>query len=237
VRHVDRLGALLRPEVEDRRCAVTRPGGRGCLCCGRGPGGASREAQGGGGPRGGGLPDSTAATCGRARPRALVSGCGSPASSSPNRSRSRRRADRATCCPSADSASACQRRSEGTGATAGNLVGSLLAYAVPPNLTLAAVARAEAGLRRCDALLARHGASAVFTARLMPLARTFVSLPAGHARIPITRFTVLTTLGCAIWTAGFVVGGMLLGAGWQHAGHALRIPLMLGPQPWPSASC
>jgi membrane protein DedA with SNARE-associated domain len=113
-------------------------------------------------------------------------------------------------------------------ATAGNLVGSLFAYAVGRLTSRWRLwPRAEAGLRRCDALLARHGASAVFTARLMPLARTFVSLPAGHARIPITRFTVLTTLGCAIWAAGFVVGGMLLGAGWQHAGHALRIPLML----------
>ncbi len=113
-------------------------------------------------------------------------------------------------------------------ATAGNLVGSLVAYAVG---RLTARWRlwpwAQAGLRRCDALLARHGAIAVFSARLMPLARTFVSVPAGHARIPISRFTALTTAGCAIWAAGFVVAGMLLGASWQHAGHALRIPLLL----------
>jgi membrane protein DedA with SNARE-associated domain len=86
---------------------------------------------------------------------------------------------------------------------------------------------AQAGLRRCDTLLARHGARAVFTARLMPLARTFVSLPAGHARIPIARFIALTTLGCAIWAALFVVAGMLVGASWQHASDTLRIPLML----------
>jgi membrane protein DedA with SNARE-associated domain len=113
-------------------------------------------------------------------------------------------------------------------ATAGNVVGSLLAYAIG---RLTSRWRlwpwAQAGLRRGDALLARHGAGAVFSARLMPLARTFVSLPAGHARVPITRFTVLTTLGCAIWAAAFVVAGMLLGASWQHASHALRIPLMV----------
>jgi membrane protein DedA with SNARE-associated domain len=113
-------------------------------------------------------------------------------------------------------------------ATAGNLVGSLLAYALG---RLTSRWRlwpwAQAGLRRCDALLARHGARAVFTARLMPLARTFVSLPAGHARIPIARFIALTTLGCAIWATGFVAAGMLLGASWQHAGNALRIPLVL----------
>ncbi len=113
-------------------------------------------------------------------------------------------------------------------ATAGNLVGSLLAY-VAGRLS----SRwqlwpwAQAGLRRCDILLARHGARAVFTARLMPLARTFVSLPAGHARIPIARFIALTALGCAIWAAAFIAAGMLLGASWQHAGNALRIPLVL----------
>jgi membrane protein DedA with SNARE-associated domain len=113
-------------------------------------------------------------------------------------------------------------------ATAGNLVGSILAYAVG---RLSSRWRlwpwAQAGLRRCDALFARHGARAVFTARLMPLARTFVSLPAGHARIPIIRFLALTTLGCATWAAGFVAAGMLLGASWQHAGNALRIPLLV----------
>ena len=113
-------------------------------------------------------------------------------------------------------------------ATAGNLAGSLIAYAVGRLSSRWRVwPRAQAGLRRCDALLARHGARAVFTARLMPLARTFVSLPAGHARIPIVRFIALTTLGCALWASGFVAAGLLLGAGWQHAGNALRIPLLL----------
>ena len=113
-------------------------------------------------------------------------------------------------------------------ATAGNLVGSLIAYALGRLTSRWPLwGRARAGLRRCDILLAGHGARAVFTARLMPLARTFVSLPAGHARVPLARFTVLTTLGSAIWAAGFVLAGMLLGASWEHAGHALRIPLLL----------
>src|SRR5579859_2603981 len=113
-------------------------------------------------------------------------------------------------------------------ATAGNLAGSLAAYALGRLTSRRRLwARAQAGLRRCDALLARHGAGAVLLARLMPLARTFVSLSAGHARIPIARFTVLTTLGCAIWAAGFVLAGMLLGTGWQQAGHAVRLPLLL----------
>jgi membrane protein DedA with SNARE-associated domain len=113
-------------------------------------------------------------------------------------------------------------------ATAGNLAGSLIAYALGRLSTRWRLwSWAQAGLARCGTLLARGGARAVFTARLMPLARTFVSLPAGHARIPLARFAVLTTLGCAIWASGFVLAGMLLGAGWQGAGAALRIPLAL----------
>jgi membrane protein DedA with SNARE-associated domain len=113
-------------------------------------------------------------------------------------------------------------------ATAGNLAGSLIAYALGRLTSRWRLwPSAQAGLARCDILLARHGDRAVFTARLMPLARTFVSLPAGHARIPVALFTVLTTAGCAIWASGFVLAGMLLRAGWQDAAHALRIPLLL----------
>lgn len=113
-------------------------------------------------------------------------------------------------------------------ATAGNLAGSLIAYALGRLTSRWRLwAWARAGLARCDLLLARRGAHAVFTARLMPLARTFVSLPAGHARIPVGRFIMLTTFGCAIWASGFVLAGMLLGTGWQDATHVLRIPLLL----------
>jgi membrane protein DedA with SNARE-associated domain len=113
-------------------------------------------------------------------------------------------------------------------ATAGNLAGSLLAYAVGRLTSRWQLwPWAQAGLRRCGILLARHGHRAVFTARLLPLARTFVSLPAGHARVQVARFAVLTTAGCAIWVSGFVLAGMLLGASWQDAGHALRIPILL----------
>lgn len=56
-------------------------------------------------------------------------------------------------------------------ATAGNLVGSLLAYGIGRMISLN------------DQLLVRHGSRAVFLARPVPLARTFISLSAGHARV------------------------------------------------------
>jgi membrane protein DedA with SNARE-associated domain len=93
--------------------------------------------------------------------------------------------------------------------TAGNLAGSLALYALgrwrAPRLPRAG--RTARALERCDTLFARHGAAAVFVARLLPLARSFVSWPAGRACVPLPRFVALTTAGCAIWAAAFVTAG------------------------------
>jgi membrane protein DedA with SNARE-associated domain len=64
-------------------------------------------------------------------------------------------------------------------------------------------------------MLDRRGTRAVLIARLLPLARTFVSLPAGARRIPLVRFIVLTAIGCALWATAFTVAGMLAGSAWQ----------------------
>ena len=69
-------------------------------------------------------------------------------------------------------------------------------------------------LRRWDSLLERHGTRAVFIARLLPLARSFVSLPAGARHIRLIPFIALTTLGCAIWALVFVLVGMLAANAW-----------------------
>jgi membrane protein DedA with SNARE-associated domain len=99
-------------------------------------------------------------------------------------------------------------------ATAGNLLGSLIAYALGASHLLDRVP----GLNRLSIgsarLLDRHGLKAVFIARLLPLARTFVSLPAGARRTPLIPFIALTTVGCAIWAALFIVVGLLSGAAW-----------------------
>jgi membrane protein DedA with SNARE-associated domain len=70
--------------------------------------------------------------------------------------------------------------------------------------------------RRRARLFARQGASTVFIARLLPITRTFVSLPAGHVGVPLWRFVVLTIVGCAIWSAAFVLAGSFAGAGWHQ---------------------
>ena len=61
----------------------------------------------------------------------------------------------------------------------------------------------------------RHGEAAVFVARLLPVVRTFISLPAGVARMPFGRFTLYTFLGCLPWSFALAWGGYVLGENWE----------------------
>lgn len=114
-------------------------------------------------------------------------------------------------------------------ATAGNLAGSLLAYAVGATRLLQRLPGLGPVLERWEELIDRHGSRAVFIARLLPLARTFVSLPAGARRIPLVPFVAMTTIGCAIWAAGFVLAGLFAASAWTTVNSVLgRVLLALG---------
>ncbi len=114
-------------------------------------------------------------------------------------------------------------------ATAGNLVGSLLAYGIGASGLIERVPGARMVLHRWEHLFDRHGMRAVLIARLLPLARTFVSLPAGARRVPLLPFIVLTTLGCAVWAAAFILAGLLSGSAWSAVSSALgKVLLVLG---------
>lgn len=63
----------------------------------------------------------------------------------------------------------------------------------------------------------RHGQAAVFWVRMVPLARAFISLPAGVARMRFGRFTLYTVLGVIPWTAGLAIAGRALGDRWRTA--------------------
>src|SRR5690349_13257113 len=77
------------------------------------------------------------------------------------------------------------------GATAGNLLGSLVAYGLGASGVPARIPVAGRVVSRWEALLDRHGTKAVFIARLLPLARTFVSLPAGARHVELGPFLAL----------------------------------------------
>jgi membrane protein DedA with SNARE-associated domain len=99
-------------------------------------------------------------------------------------------------------------------ATAGNLAGSLLAYWVGAGHLFDRIPTTRAILGRWDTLLERHGTRAILIARVLPLARTFVSLPAGARRVPLIQFIVLTTIGCALWALGLTLSGMIAASAW-----------------------
>lgn len=67
-------------------------------------------------------------------------------------------------------------------------------------------------LDRAMRLFERHGAITVFLGRLIPGVRTFISVPAGVARMSWPTFLIWTTLGTALWTAALAAAGYLLAA-------------------------
>lgn len=69
---------------------------------------------------------------------------------------------------------------------------------------------------------ARRGNAAVFVSRLLPVIRTFISLPAGVARMPFWRFTIYTLLGCLPWTFALAGLGYVLGDRWEQVERILR---------------
>lgn len=70
-------------------------------------------------------------------------------------------------------------------------------------------------IERADRWFERHGDAAVFLSRLLPVVRTFISLPAGISRMPLVRFTILTFLGSLPWSFALTWVGYLLGENWD----------------------
>jgi membrane protein DedA with SNARE-associated domain len=64
----------------------------------------------------------------------------------------------------------------------------------------------------------------VFFGRLIPVVRTFISLPAGFGNMPPVRFGVYTALGCIPWTTGLAVAGYYLGSNWQSVANGFHGP-------------
>jgi membrane protein DedA with SNARE-associated domain len=114
-------------------------------------------------------------------------------------------------------------------ATLGNTCGSLIAYAIgawggrpflerygryllirPHEIELA------------ERFFERYGAATAFFSRLLPIVRTFISFPAGVARMPLRRFIVYSTAGALLWSMLLVFAGQQLGARWLDIRHALQ---------------
>ncbi len=70
-------------------------------------------------------------------------------------------------------------------------------------------------LDRMGWFFAKYGSVAVLLARMMPVVQTFISIPAGIARMPRLRFHIYTSLGSIIWYTCLAWAGMKLGEKWQ----------------------
>jgi membrane protein DedA with SNARE-associated domain len=77
-------------------------------------------------------------------------------------------------------------------------------------------------LDRADHWFQKNGDWAIFVGRLMPLIRTFISLPAGIAKMRIGKFLIYTVVGSFIWCTALSFAGYLLGANWEKIRTVMR---------------
>jgi membrane protein DedA with SNARE-associated domain len=102
-----------------------------------------------------------------------------------------------------------------------NVVGSWIAYAVGYYGRIEFLEKhgrkihvKPKDIERADRWFEKHGESTVFFARMLPIVRTFISLPAGVARMPFWRFTLFTFLGCVPWVFALAFIGKQAGDNW-----------------------
>jgi len=114
-------------------------------------------------------------------------------------------------------------------ATIGNTLGSLVAYAIGAYGGRPFLERYGKYLlirpheiELADSFFARHGGATVFIGRLLPIVRTFISFPAGVARMRISTFIIYSTAGAFIWSCLLVYAGVVLGDNWTEIRHALQ---------------
>jgi membrane protein DedA with SNARE-associated domain len=105
----------------------------------------------------------------------------------------------------------------------GNLVGSWIAYAVGYYGRVDILEKhgkklhvKPSHLRSADRWFEKHGDATVFFTRMLPIIRTFISLPAGVARMPFWRFTLFTLAGCIPWVFALTFVGKEAGDNWDQ---------------------
>ncbi|MDD5589820.1 MAG: DedA family protein [Candidatus Portnoybacteria bacterium] len=113
--------------------------------------------------------------------------------------------------------------------TAANLAGSLAAYAVGYFGGRKFIKRwgkyillKNSDLELADSWFLKYGSAAVFFSRILPVVRTFISLPAGICRMKLPGFMIFTVLGALPWNAGLAYIGFKLGQNWPKIEHYFR---------------
>jgi membrane protein DedA with SNARE-associated domain len=116
-----------------------------------------------------------------------------------------------------------------TAGVLGNLVGSCIAYAIGlwGGRELWFRYGKYVGVRAHHLVVAekwfdRYGELAVFVSRCLPVIRTFISFPAGTARMNFAKFVLYTLLGCVPWVFALTYLGYTLGKNWETIGDYLH---------------
>lgn len=127
-----------------------------------------------------------------------------------------------------------------------NLVGSLIAWAVAawwgePLLLgpgrYIGISRSHVEL--AERLFKRHGLVLVLVGRVLPVVRTYISFPAGMARVELLRFSLLTFVGALPWCLALTVAGYEVGANYdnvarpiQYAGYVIAVAVIAFLAAW-----
>jgi membrane protein DedA with SNARE-associated domain len=116
-----------------------------------------------------------------------------------------------------------------TAGVLGNLLGSWISWAVGYWGGRPFIARygrfihvTPARMARAERWFEQRGEIAVLVGRCVPIVRTFISLPAGVARMPFWRFTLFTLVGCIPWVLGLTLIGVQVGPSWERWRHRLE---------------
>jgi membrane protein DedA with SNARE-associated domain len=114
---------------------------------------------------------------------------------------------------------------------AGNVVGSYIAWGVGRYGGQPALRRwgrrlwiRDHDLDRATSWFDRYGPRAVLIGRVLPVIRTFISLPAGIAGMAPLRFGIYTLIGCIPWTTGLALAGYAVGSNWQSIVNGFHWP-------------
>ncbi|MCL4357504.1 DedA family protein [Patescibacteria group bacterium] len=106
--------------------------------------------------------------------------------------------------------------------TVGNLIGSAIAYWVGRTGGRAVIERwgkyvllKKKDLDKAESFFKKHGDVSVLISRILPVIRTFISLPAGIAEMPIFKFGLFTLIGSLPWTFALAYSGYAVAGNWQ----------------------
>ncbi len=123
-----------------------------------------------------------------------------------------------------------------------NLIGSWIAYAVGYYGRVDVLEKhgRKIGIRThhlqvADRWFERHGDATVFFTRMLPIVRTFISLPAGVAKMPFWRFSLFTLAGCIPWVFFLTFVGKQAGDNWEkwkdslhYVDYAVALAIVVG---------